>query len=139
MREIKFRAKSITGEWVYGNFIHSKRFEGCSNEFRIHDKETSLESDIIIETLGEFTGLQDKNGVDIYEGDIYNHNGKLFACVFVSVAGFVFIEINKNLGSVLNDRILIKNHNYRTLFDLYAFCKYTKIIGNIHQNPELLR
>lgn len=69
MRIIKFRAKAISGGWVYGNFIHSKRFEGCSNEFRIHNQVTGLESDIIIETLGEFIRL-DKNGLEIYEGDI---------------------------------------------------------------------
>ena len=70
MREIKFRAKSVSGGWVIGNFIHSKRFKGCSNEFRIHNTENGLESDIEIDTLGEYAGLADQNGIDIFEGDI---------------------------------------------------------------------
>jgi len=68
MRTIKFRAKALSGEWVYGNFIHSKRFKGCSNEFRIHEQETGIEHDVLPETVGQFTGMFDKDGNDIYEG-----------------------------------------------------------------------
>ena len=69
-REILFRAIAIHGnEWVFGNYIHSKRMSGRSCEYRIVNQDTGLESDIIPETLGQFTGLLDKNGKMIFEGD----------------------------------------------------------------------
>lgn len=124
MREIKFRAKALTGEWVYGNFIHSKRFEGCSNEFRIHDSETGIEHDIDIETLGQYTGLKDKYDNEIYEGSVceygYKHLDIYDKAVIVNKNG-CFMFGNCTLAHLMVNDIDVG------------------IIGNIHDNPELLK
>lgn len=128
-REIKFRAKSMSNsEWVYGNYIHSKRFEGWGNEFRIHNSDTGLESDVDINSVGQFSGLLDADKKEIYEGDILKHkdpkghSSKKWEVIFYSGAFFMAALPNKIRIYNLGDRLNI-----------------IKVIGNIHENPELLK
>jgi len=69
----EYKARALTGEVVYGNFIHSKRFAGCFNEYRIHEPKTGLEHDININTLNRFTGLYDKNKKKIFTGHEFRY------------------------------------------------------------------
>lgn len=82
MREIKFRGKTEEGKWVYGSHQHVIRKGRCE---LIIDWDTNIPHEVIQETVGQFTGLKDKNGVDIYEGDKYAWSGSMTGEIFNGV------------------------------------------------------
>ena len=119
MRTIKFRGKDRrTGKWYYGN-LYVKDTRGRTH---ICTPERGC-FDIDPETVGQFTGLMDKNDAEIYEGDILDFNGLKIEVRFVR--GVFALLCNGDLDNELCG-------DCRT--DMFA-----KVIGNIHDNPELLK
>lgn len=136
MREILFRGKRVdNGEWVYG-YLSKSRLQGYENNTLQPsiDREESgvmITSVVIPETIGQYTGLNDKNGKRIFEGNIVKvTDDKRDAREF---------DINIGIGLVefFNGFWCISEHIDNSLYDMKR-CFGVEVIGNIHDNPELL-
>ena len=129
MRTIKFRGKSIlTDEWFYGDLVHSA--DKKRTAILVNDKDSYDECEVDPETVGQFTGLIDKNGAEIYEGDIVKwSNGKLYTVKFLD--GMFYASIEECNEGIFGG------------FTLHALTDYEdrvcEIVGNIHDNTELLK
>ena len=141
MREILFRGQdAVTREWIYGCYVDNRDRGRCPPI--IVPKNGNPHIYVVPETVGQFTGLTDKNGKKIFEGDIftsdYFKNGLEFEVVFSdgSFCGKCYRTGLFPLG--------FTNDYYETGDDdddFYYPEDYTshiQIIGNIHDNPEML-
>ena len=132
MRDTKFRGLTTKGEMIFGSLVvadahikhmpkqHTKTWIvtsafGNGGWFNIRQRQY-----VKPETVGQFIGLQDKNGVDIYEGDVLSIRGWLGEVYYKNVNGrFDVKELNEGPHGALAHKF-----------------SHGEIIGNIHSNPE---
>ena len=121
MREILFRGKPIDEETIIGNdFYYGDLCHYANGEVTIRQPETGYEIAVFTETIGQFTGITDRNGKKIFEGDILKTNE----------ADWVGKVKFKHSAYIISD----DNGGYSTYPD-FSKCE---VIGSIHDNPELL-
>ena len=130
MRNYKFRGKRVdNGEWVYGNLIeHYDILDSRIKYLYIESCTGEDRNEVIPETIGQFTGLTDKNGKEIYEWDILKFEAESPYPFLIMDNGVVKYEPCRfYLDDGVNE-IGIHVDNWYEL----------EVIGNIHDNPELL-
>lgn len=133
-REVKFRGfNKKNNKWLYGDLIHNRGLTlvcpvGIADPFATWE-------DFVVEpdSVGQFTGLYDFEGKEVYEWDIIN-DGEFSHIVSYSLndARFVVIRIEHFTDEI--ERVMNMNRIYQERLKEYD----KKVIGNIHDNPELM-
>ena len=143
MREILFRGKRMdNGKWVYGFFVNLPLVHIRRTDALITSDKTGYSYTVDIATVGQYTGLKDKNGERIFEGDIVKahyrntakadfveqvvfHNGCFTALWIMAGGGKMLAPLADGVPHLPQDKS--------------PYMEWCEVIGNIHDNPELLK
>ena len=142
MREIKFRGKRLdNGEWIYGSLLVSHFKDDKKERYFItqFSGNYTFEHEVDPNTVGQFTGLRDKNGRDIWEGDIFKEDGSgIVRAVFRVPGGLAFEDNPVSFG--YDHRAPV--YPYSSIAEMQSvswLSQCCEVIGNIHDDPELLK
>lgn len=142
MREIKFRGKRLdNGGWIYGSLLVSHFKDDKKERYFItqFSGNYTFEHEVDPNTVGQFTGLRDKNGRDIWEGDIFKEDGSgIVRSVFRVPGGLAFEDNPVSFG--YDHRAPV--YPYSSIAEMQSvswLSQCCEVIGNIHDDPELLK
>lgn len=132
-REIKFRGKNSKGIWIYGELVHN-RGKAFIVPKKIVVPFAPSNNDLIVDenTVSQFTGLKDKNGKEMYEGDMFK-----LPIPYGSATHQVRISPHHLCVEIKN----ITLQNWNNLNDCWwdEFKSGIEVIGNIYDNPEFIK
>lgn len=123
MREILFRGKrKFGGTWNYGDLVH------CTDNLVAVSDEQGNFVNVHPETVGQYTGLTDKNGKKIFEGDLLDCEDRICVVSWHEKCGTWDCNFVRYKGKICSNGITPVEWKYRA-----------EVIGNIHDNPELMK
>lgn len=140
-REILFRGqKSSTKEWIEGSLIINKAGDHVITQVIENPVHLGTLNGwcfaVLAETIGQYTGLKDKNGVKIFEGDVCKYDDNENMSDWVSGETFVVIGLKGRFTARMKPYDNHNGTNQNTMNEDVEDC--VEVIGNIHSNPELL-
>ena len=122
-REILYRGINFQKEWVYGDLFHSYANDDIAIAYYREGSKTPTFDAIFPESFGQYTGLTDKNGVKIFEGDIISLGDPNI----------------KYLTMWRNDGFCAKQIGASSYIGLTYWASDIEVLGNVIDNPELIK
>lgn len=149
MRDIIFRGKRLdNGEWVEGDYFRKYIYDKDDNVslhhligWQVADNDGEMcndYEDVDPATVGQYTGMKDKNGKKIFEGDIFKDYSGIVRSVFRVPGGLAFEDNPVSFG--YDHRAPV--YPYSSIAEMQNaswLSRYCEIIGNIHDHPDLLK
>lgn len=133
MREVLFRGKkNDTGEWINGDFAKSSLMPEYKFIENDHDKDL-----VFPKSIGQFTGLFDKKGIKIFEGDILKSDLQSKGYFVVTFEHGSFCTYWTGDYGPATPMAWTFDEGFTEPFQY--FTKYGTVVGNIHDNPELIQ
>ncbi|MBW4895358.1 YopX family protein [Prevotella melaninogenica] len=122
-REILYRGINFQKEWVYGDLFHSYANDDIAIAYYREGSKTPTFDAIFPESFGQYTGLTDKNGVKIFEGDI----------ISLGDPNIKYITMWRN------DGFCAKQIGASSYIGLTYWASDIEVLGNVIDNPELIK